>query len=179
MHVLDRLAPTSDAYATLPVDAAFTWDAVSADLPPGEWYMVAFRSVRRPDVDDARLAAYDDWAHEEASRAPGFFYYFKGPAASDRTCMSFCFWNSRAEARAASGQPKHRDAVKLTSETYERYTLEFHRVTKRSPDAPLEFAPYDPVPAAAALVEPGAVPGLGDRVPAGDVLGAPAPAPAG
>ena len=74
---------------------------------PGEWYMVAFRSTRRPDVDEARLTAHDDWAHAEAMEAPGFVHYFKGPTQDDGQCMSFCLWDSRAEARAAAGRPAH------------------------------------------------------------------------
>ena len=69
--------------------------------------MVAFRSIRRPGVDEARLTAYDDWAHAEAMDAPGFVHYFKGPTDRDGRCMSFCLWDSRAEARAAAGRPAH------------------------------------------------------------------------
>jgi hypothetical protein len=143
MHDFDRLTTASETYAALPVAEAFTWDAVAGSLPPGEWYMVAFRSIRRVDADEHRLTAYDTWAHEEASVAPGFVHYFKGPLTPERTCLSFCLWNSRADARAAAGKPAHRDAAALAHEAYERYTLEFHRVTKRAPDAPLEFDPYD------------------------------------
>ena len=61
--------------------------------------------------------------------APGFVHYFKGPTTSDGRCMSFCLWNSRAEARAAAGRPAHAQAVALTHEAYAEYDLEFHRVT--------------------------------------------------
>ena len=101
-----------------------------ADVEPGEWYMVAFRSIRRPGVDEARLTAYDDWAHAEAMDAPGFVHYFKGPTQPDGRCMSFCLWDSRAEARAAAGRPAHIQAAALTLETYAEYTLEFHRVAR-------------------------------------------------
>ena len=80
----ERLAPVSDRYATLPVAEAFTWDACLADVAPEEWYMVAFRSIRRPGVDEARLTTYDDFAHAEASVAPGFVHYFKGPTNAGR-----------------------------------------------------------------------------------------------
>ena len=72
---------------------------------PGEWYMVAFRSDAPAGVDEARLTAYDDWAHTEAMTAPGFVHYFKGPTTADGRCMSFCLWDSRAEARAACRTP--------------------------------------------------------------------------
>jgi hypothetical protein len=155
----DRLAPVSDRYATLPVAAAFTWDACATEVDPGEWYMVAFRSVHRPGADEARLTAYDDWAHEEAMHAPGFVHYFKGPTASDGTCMSFCLWDSRAEARAAAGQQHHASAAALAHEMYERYDLEFHRV--RRIDGGFTFEDYDRPPAGRRRMDPATLrPGL-------------------
>jgi hypothetical protein len=137
-----RLAPVSDRYATMPVADAFTWDACLADVEPGEWYMVAFRSTRRAGADEARLTAFDDWAHTEAMEAPGFVHYFKGPANDRGECMSFCLWTSRAEARAASGRPAHVEAAALTFESYAQYRLEFHRV-RRATGGGFRFEPYD------------------------------------
>ena len=127
----DRLVPVSDRYATLPVADAFTWDACAPEVEPGEWYMVAFRSVRRHDVDEERLTTHDDWAHTEAMGAAGFVHY-----------MSFCLWDSRAEARAAAGRPAHVEAAALTHEAYAEYTLEFHRVTLVAGRG-FEFEVYD------------------------------------
>jgi hypothetical protein len=142
----DRLLPVSDRYASLPVADAFTWEACADAVAPGEWYMVAFRSIRRPGVDEARLTAYDDWAHDEAMGAPGFVHYFKGPTTADGHCMSFCLWDSRAEARAAAGRPAHTNAVALTHEAYATYVLEFHRVRRLDGDGGFSFEPYDASP---------------------------------
>jgi hypothetical protein len=142
MDALAALVPVSDAYATLPVADAFDWSGVARQLGVGEWYMVAFRSIRRADADEERLSEFDERAHLEASTAPGFVYYFKGPAAPDRTCLSFCLWTSRSEARAASGRPNHVEAVSLLNEMYESYNLEFVRVTGRDGQS-LRFEPYD------------------------------------
>lgn len=131
-----------DAYATLPIAEAFNWEAGTAPLGEGEWYLVAFRSIRRADADETRLTAYDDLAHAEAAASAGFVHYFKGPAAADRSCLSFCLWESRAEARAAAGRPAHVRAVSLIAEMYEQYSLEFHRLT-RGADGTLAFEPYD------------------------------------
>jgi len=140
---LQRLAPVSDRYAALPVADAFTWAACLPDVPPGgEWYMVAFRSTRRAGADEARLTAYDHWAHTEAMEAPGFVHYFKGPANERGECMSFCLWTSRAEARSASGRPAHVEAAALTFESYAQYRLEFHRV-RRVAVGGFTFEPYD------------------------------------
>ena len=149
MDALESLTPASDGYASLPVSHAFDWTAVGSALGAGEWYLVAFRSVRRPEADEARLAEFDDRAHAEAAAAPGYVHYFKGPCALDGTCLSFCLWTSRAEARAASGGPHHMEAVTLLHEMYERYTLEFLRVRGAGDGSPLVFEPYDSLPLSA------------------------------
>ena len=146
MDAFAALAPVSEAYASLPVADAFDWTRVARKLGTGEWYLVAFRSVRRAEADEVRLAEFDERAHLEAQSAPGFVHYFKGPAAADGSCLSFCLWTSRAEARAAAGRPDHIRAISVINEMYERYTLEFIRVTGRA-GLPLQFEPYDAAPA--------------------------------
>ena len=146
MDPLAALRPVSQAYATLPIEDAFDWAEGGATLPAGEWYMVAFRSIRRVGADEERLTQYDDMAHREAERAPGFVSYFKGPVDRDGTCLSFCLWDSRAEARAAAGRPDHLEAVRLIGEMYQAYTLEFLRVRRTHADAALQFELYDPIP---------------------------------
>ena len=142
MDLLHGLEPVSEGYATLPVAEAFTWQRVHADLGDGEWYLVAFRSIRRAGADEERLTLYDELAHQEAAGAPGFVHYFKGPRAADGTCLSFCLWQTRADARAAAGRPDHVRAVSLIDEMYASYTLEFHRVSRHA-GGPLAFEPYD------------------------------------
>lgn len=145
MDAFASLEPISEDYARLPIADAFDWSGVARQLGTGDWYLVAFRSIRRPDADEIRLTEFDDRAHDEAQSSPGFVHYFKGPAAADGSCLSFCLWTSRAEARAAAGRPDHVAAVSVIGEMYERYTLEFLRVTGR-PGAPLKFEAYDTEP---------------------------------
>jgi hypothetical protein len=143
------IRPVSDAYASLPISQAFDWSGVGEALGPGEWYLVAFRSMRRADVDEATLTAADHRAEAEAASSPGFVHYLDGPRASDGSCMSFCIWESRALAREAAGRPDHARAAALAGTMYERYTLEFHRLRSHGAGRPLEFEPYDPVPLSA------------------------------
>jgi hypothetical protein len=145
VDALQGLRHAGDDYAGRPIDAAFNWQEAGADLGDGEWYLVAFRSIRKPTADDARLEAYDEAAHQEAAAAPGFVHYYKGPKATDGSCLSFCLWSSRVDARAAAGKPLHVSAVSLVEEMYVAYTLEFHRVT-RTAGGPLTFEPYDGPP---------------------------------
>ncbi|MFL5680230.1 MAG: hypothetical protein ACJ77B_06485, partial [Chloroflexota bacterium] len=142
MGKLADLAPTSPGYANLSVADAFDWAASTDDLPIGDFYLVAFRSVRRAGVDEATLTAYDERAHLEAESAPGFLHYLKGPLAADRTCLSFCLWTDRAHARAAAARSAHREAVALTAAMYERYELAYVRVWREVRGGVLQFAPY-------------------------------------
>lgn len=143
MDAMPGLAPTCAEYATLSVADAFNWSEAAADLGDGSWYLVAFRSVRRAGCDESRLAEFDERAHQEAARAPGFVHYFKGPSATDGGCMSFCLWQSRDEARAAARQPAHQEAVSLLDEMYSTYTLEFLQVSREA-GGPLTFEVYRP-----------------------------------
>jgi hypothetical protein len=154
MDALVGLMPTAENYARLPLADAFTWSNREAAIEPGEWYLVAFRSTIRPDADADRLREYDDLAHAEASGSAGFVHYYKGPLAGDGTCLSFCLWTSRAEARAASRLPAHLEAVALIAETYAEYTLEFVSMCKTRAGSALTFAPYDTVPALQAIPGP-------------------------
>jgi hypothetical protein len=149
VDAFELLHPVSERYATLPVAHAFDWTAVGEQLGAGEWYLVAFRSIRRADADEERLTEFDALAHQEAVASPGFVFYFKGPRCADGTCLSFCLWDSRAQARAAAGKPDHVRAVGLLHEMYEHYTLEFLRVRGSGDGRPLTFEPYDPLPISA------------------------------
>lgn len=139
----EALRPVGDDYATRPIADALDWAAVARPTDAGEWYLVVFRSIRKASADEARLTWFDDRAHEEAAASPGFVHYFKGPLTADRGCLSFCLWDSRAEARQASGQPRHLEAVTLIEESYERYTLEFYRVMAPLGGGALVVEPYD------------------------------------
>jgi hypothetical protein len=142
VDAFEDLRPVSNDYAHLAVADAFDWTDVAAQLGSGEWYLVVFRSVRRGGCDEGRLGDIDERAHLEAAGAPGFVFYYKGPLSTDRTCLSFCMWTSRAEARAAAGRPEHVAAVAVLDEMYESYRLEFVRVTG-AVGRPLRFEPYD------------------------------------
>jgi heme-degrading monooxygenase HmoA len=140
------LAPTGGGYATLPIAEAFTWDRSTRGLEPGEWYLVAFRSVLSPTADHAVLWEHDRRAHQEARRQPGFVHYFHGEPNERRQCLSFCLWESRPHAREAAKGSAHLEAVALVAEMYESYVLEFHWVRKRQRATGLEFESYDLLP---------------------------------
>jgi hypothetical protein len=163
MDALPDLRPVSEAYASLPIGDAFNWEHAGRHLGDGEWYLVAFRSIRQPGADEERLNAYDEMAHQEAAGAPGFVHYFKGPVGPDGACLSFCLWQSRAEARTAAGGSAHVRAVGLLSEIYQQYALEFLRVSRHAGGL-LTFEDYDrPQPTLAEPPMDPRVPGLAVR----------------
>jgi hypothetical protein len=153
MDLLQHLAPVSERYATLPIADAFNWQDGTPELGDGDWYLVAFRSVRRAGSDEERLTLFDELAHQEAATSPGFVHYFKGPAAADGACLSFCLWQTRADARAAAGRPDHVRAVSLIDEMYESYALEFHRVYRQA-GGRMTFESYDRAPVHGAVAIP-------------------------
>lgn len=156
VDALPGLAPVSESYASLPVAEAFNWAEAAGELDTGEWYLVAFRSIRAAGANEARLDEYDERAHQEAAASPGFVHYLKGPRSADGSCMSFCLWQSRAYARAAAGKPHHLNAVSLLEEMYETYTLEYLTV-RRAAGGALSFEPYPLAPHAfGQLVDPAA-----------------------
>jgi hypothetical protein len=141
------VTPVGPDYASLPIGDAFTWACCAEDLEPGEWYLVAFRSILRPSADQALLWEHDRWAHREARRRPGFIHYFHGRPNDRGECLSFCVWQSRQHAREAASGAAHLQAIELVHEMYESYVLEFLRVRKRPGSRELEFEDYDRVPA--------------------------------
>ena len=138
-----RLRPTAADYAGQPIENVVNWSDMAEPATSGEWYLVVFRSIRRADADERVLTEHDERAHREAEASEGFVHYFKGPLAADRSCLSFCLWTSRVAARTAAGRSAHREAVTLVAEMYERYTLEFYRVTKRRGATAFRIEPYD------------------------------------
>lgn len=138
-NAFQHLAPLTPDYATRPIECAFNWQDCAALIEPGRWYLVVFRSVRRPDADEAILTEFDDDAYMEALQAGGLLFYFRGSLNERRECLSFCIWESQEQARAGSCLPLHRRAAAITPETYVTYKLERYHIHKDSPDGPLLF----------------------------------------
>ncbi len=123
-----ELNPTRPDYAYHPVEYGFDWTSLAShDFEA--LYLVVFRSVRRPDADHALLKEHDDRAYATARRTGGLLRYFRGELGEDRTCLSFCLWESREEARRAAEAGEHRAAAEIVGEAYESYRLERYRLT--------------------------------------------------
>ncbi len=73
-----------------------------------------------------------------------------------RECLSFCLWESREQARRASGGPLHRAATGIVAEMYESFSLERYDVMKvGGRRGRLVFRPIEDVSSRQDTVEPG------------------------
>ena len=141
------LLPVSDRYASLPVADAFTWAACADEVGPGEWYMVAFRSIRRPGVDEARLTDVRRLGARRGDACAGLRPLLQGTARprTGSACRSACGTAGPRPARRPADRPTCQAAA-LTHEAYAAYTLEFHRVRRLDGDGGFTFEPYDASP---------------------------------
>ena len=150
----ERLVPASSDYAARPIEEAFNWGPCLTAVDDGDWYVVAFRSIRRPDADEALLDEKDGRAFAEASSFSGLLHYFSGTMDEDRRCLSMCVWDDRQRAREAAALPEHLDAIGIADATYSTYVLERYGLTKR--DGVLAFAELEPPQRSRAVRGPGA-----------------------
>jgi heme-degrading monooxygenase HmoA len=129
----------------MPIDEACNWADFAAQCDLDQWYLVVFRSTRKPSADDARLEELGEKARQEASEQPGYLFYFKGDVKSgtDRLRnLSFCMWRSRAEAEAAARRPSHKTAIEVGLGMYKEYKVERYdaKVRREGGRAWVEFA---------------------------------------
>lgn len=136
-------------YAVMPIEQAFNWGECLATVEAGEWYVVAFRSVRRPESDDSMLEEFDRRAFAEASRHSGLLCYFVGELDDERRCLSMCVWEDRTRAGEAAMLPDHTAAIAIAGATYTSYVLERYRLTKR--DGSVELVQIEPPQRSAAV----------------------------
>ena len=110
-----KLSPIDPAYANLPIEEGFNWFSCLDGARFDRLYFVVFRSVRHPAADLALLKEHDDRAYAATLEAGGLLRYFKGEVNGRRECLSFCLWESRGQAMAASGSASHRTAAQLSA----------------------------------------------------------------
>ena len=140
-EVCQQISPRHPDYATLSIEDGFDWSSLSCCLFE-RLYLVAFRSLRRPDVDLDLLSEHDDRAYEEALKSGGLLRYFKGHANEWGECLSFCLWETREQARQAADAASHRSAVGTTAQMYLSYSLERYWIQKSGEE--LAFEPIRP-----------------------------------
>ncbi|KAI9315359.1 hypothetical protein BX666DRAFT_1861143 [Dichotomocladium elegans] len=125
----------TDDYVHVALRDAFNWNEVARRLDEqseGEWFIVAFRSVRRADADHKLLYEADSKAHQEAIHSGGLLQYWYGDLNHHRECLAMCIWVNRDYALNATRKPLHIQAARLASSMYETYKLERYLLVKKA-----------------------------------------------
>lgn len=102
--------------------------------PPSQIYVIAFRSVLKPDVrnDPAKIKVLleaDRQSHAEANESGGLLKYWYGTAdAKTGHNLATCWWRSMEDARRGGTGKAHRDSISRTRDWYcfwrvEQYVL--------------------------------------------------------
>lgn len=101
-RALQTLTPTSDDYATQPYEQGFDFPALFSELrrlvaedegfewPRTDFYVVAFRSVLKEELDRQRLGLLDEKSHEEAVESGGLLKYWFGVPDGERRNLATC-----------------------------------------------------------------------------------------
>jgi hypothetical protein len=125
-----HICPLYPDYAARSIQDGFSWSSSLANCTFEQLYLVVFRSVRRPSADLDLLREHDDRAYQKALESGGLLRYFKGEANERGECLSFCLWETRAQAIEAAGAASHRSAAEISVRMYESYMLERYWLKK-------------------------------------------------
>ena len=88
------------------------------------------RSLRRAGTDHAVLTKFDDQARAEALAAGRLLHYVRRKLTEKHECLSFCPWETSAQAHAALRLPNHQAAVEAAASLYDAFSLERYTATK-------------------------------------------------
>jgi hypothetical protein len=98
---LSYLKPIRNDYATAPYTESFNWTEVFGlvkafseteehNWTAGSYYVVIFRSILLPDIDNDRLYALDAHSHREAIASGGLLKYWFGAKNENRRNLATC-----------------------------------------------------------------------------------------
>ncbi|KAF0536888.1 hypothetical protein F8M41_008939 [Gigaspora margarita] len=140
---LENLRNIDPNYATKPLETSFNWNEIATGIKDveGEWYLVAFRSIRSVNNNNDLLIEAEEQAHYEAKNHGGLLKYWSGKFNQSRECLSMCIWASRDNAVEASKKHSHKVAKELTNENYETYTLERYEMKKIKGETMISIIP--------------------------------------
>jgi hypothetical protein len=139
MHRLAVKPLGGAGHAGLETPAAFDWASLAAPLRDRDYYLVVFRSHRRPGADSRGLWREDKLAFAEAIASGGLLHYHQGLLDRRRRSISFCLWENEEQAAAAVRLPTHRLASTLAAGAYSSYVIERWGLRKSAVGVALEL----------------------------------------
>jgi hypothetical protein len=124
------IIPKTEYYGRIPFAQAFDVPSIlqmaaeKRQLAYGTgFYLVDFASQAKPNADYNLLSRLDKAAHSEAEKSEGFLLYFRGDLDPDGYTRSFCVWENKELAKAASNKPAHHLAAKAAKTHYDYYQI--------------------------------------------------------
>jgi hypothetical protein len=147
-ELVQQLVPV-ESYASQPLPQAFENIAIVAPLLQADetYDVTAFYSQRWPGLAEAEVAAlsaFNQRAFDAARAAGGLILYYQGDVLPDAqpnpalgldftpSCLSFCIWESRQQARAGSDIPAHRAAAKRAPLWYRAFDPKKYSLQRRA-----------------------------------------------
>ncbi|KAJ6006289.1 hypothetical protein N7451_004233 [Penicillium sp. IBT 35674x] len=127
---LAYFTPIRDDYATAEYLDSFNWAEVFdlvkvfSEAEGNTWtkqtfYVVSFRSILKPGVDNDHLHDLDAYSHQEATTSGGLLKYWFGTKNEKRQNLATCIWRNRNDARLGGRGPWHAKARAAGRELYE------------------------------------------------------------
>lgn len=139
-------------YPTAPLKESFDWFSFvrevreTTGLPNDKViFLFAFRSRKKPGIDENELLESDSRAFEEVASSPALLNYFSGRSDSEGNCLSFCLWTDYDSARQASAGPNHRAVMQQTAAYYSLHLPERHWLQERPDGTGIEFFDQEPL----------------------------------
>lgn len=147
-QAIAQLRPITQTPAHTPLPEAFNWNEIARALQPFavDWFVVAFRSIRKATACVDTLHVADALAHAEARTSGGLLAYYYGGIEAERRCLAMCVWQGASYARAASLRPLHKRAASLAAEMYDAYHLETYSIRKNVGATRLHIVPTGGIP---------------------------------
>lgn len=127
----------------VPTEDAFIWEDGIEQTGPNGLYGVEFTSAQNlglkalaPEMFTV-LHTLDDAARRDAEGQDGFNWYFADEVSGEGKARSFCLWDTREHAVAASQRQAHKDAVGYamaedTREVYDHYGVHKFRLERQA-----------------------------------------------
>ncbi|KAJ5151974.1 hypothetical protein N7492_010269 [Penicillium capsulatum] len=121
--------PVRDDYAMAGYLDSFNWNEVFdllrafSKAEGHSWtrqsfYVVSFRSILLPNVDQDHLYALDAYSHQEATASGGLLKYWFGAKNEKQQNLATCIWRNREDARLGGRGPWHAKARAAARELY-------------------------------------------------------------
>jgi len=142
----DALVPTKNYTLYELPNAIANWHALSPLLKNDHWYDVtAFYSKRRSDLskkESKQLFEYNQKAFDAAKKLGNLVLYFQGVLLeiNDETsnedlnlsfvpnCLSFCIWNTLADAKKGAQASDHKKAASMVATWYDGFAIKKYQL---------------------------------------------------